>query len=122
MCKSILAREEINSSYSAVNIRFDGIENKTRFFTQVNLFGETLMTVLNRANSSAIHFVGATGKDENVDYVLKGVATSVSSATAGGISDYVVITLVLEDPVTKEGIWRDSYEMRIATKRGTVYQ
>lgn len=122
MCRSILTREEISSAYSAVVIRYDGIDNKTRFFTPVNLFGEVLMTALSRAAPSSVRFTSATAKDENVDYVLKGTATSVSSATTSGVSDYIVISMVLEDPVSKEGIWRDSYEMKVTTRKGTVYQ
>lgn len=122
MCRSILALDEISSAYSAVNIRFDGIENKTRFFTPVNLFGEILMSRLSRANSSSVRFSGSAAKNEDVDYVLKGSATSASSATTSGISDYIVITMILEDPISKEGLWRDSYEMKVTTRKGTVYQ
>lgn len=124
MSRGILALPDVAETRGCLNVRFDGVRNRTRFFTEMDVFGRMLMRELAANASERIAFI-AGGEDSpvgDIDYLLKGEAIGLSSASAAGINDFIMVTMVLEDPVSHKIAWQQSFEFEVTTKVGIAYR
>ena len=63
-----------------------------------------------------------TSGQERTDYILTGDISSLSKATRGRRSDYVLVSLYFIDPVTNEIVWEYGYEVKRVTSRSVLYR
>lgn len=61
-----------------------------------------------------------TGK-ANVDFILSGEISGTSRRVNGTEENYIVVTLFLNNPETKEEIWTGTFETKKITRTGVVY-
>ncbi len=59
---------------------------------------------------------------ERANFILTGDITSLTKASDGARSDYVLITLYLIDPVTNDMLWEYGYEVKRVTSRSVLYR
>lgn len=59
---------------------------------------------------------------ERASYILTGDISSLSKATEGQRSDYVLIGFYLIDPVSNEMLWEYGYEVKRVTSRSVLYR
>lgn len=59
---------------------------------------------------------------EHADYILTGDISSLSKASAGLRSDYVLVSFYLIDPVSNEMLWEYGYEVKRVTSRSVLYR
>ena len=124
MSGGIVALPDVAETRGCLNVRFDGVRNRTRFFAEMDIFGRMLMRELAANAPERIAFI-AGGKDSpvgDIDYLLKGEAIGLASASAAGIKDFIMVTMVLEDPVSHKIVWQQSFEFEVTTKIGIAYR
>ena len=59
---------------------------------------------------------------ERANYILTGDISSLSKASVGQRSDYVLISFYLIDPVSNEMLWEYGYEVKRVTSRSVLYR
>jgi len=59
---------------------------------------------------------------EHANYILTGDISSLSKASAGQRSDYVLVGFYLIDPVSNELLWEYGYEVKRVTSRSVLYR
>ena len=124
MSEGIVALPAVAGTMGTLNVRFDGVRNRTRFFTEMDIFGRMLMRELSASAQERISFVGGE-KDSSVndiDYLLKGEAIGLASASHAGIKDFIMVTMMLEDPVSHAIAWQQSFEFEVTTRIGIAYR
>lgn len=124
MSEGIVSLPDVAETMGALNVRFEGVRNRTRFFTEMDIFGQMLMRELSVSARDRIVLV-AGGKDSSVsdiDYLLKGEAVGLASASHAGIKDFIMVTMMLADPVTLKIVWQQSFEFEVTTKVGIAYR
>lgn len=124
MSDGIVSLPDVAETIGTLNVRFEGVRNRTRFFTEMDIFGQMLMRELSVNARDRIVFVGG-GKNSSVsdiDYLLKGETVGLASASHAGIKDFVMVTMMLEEPASHKIIWRQSFEFEVTTKVGIAYR
>ena len=58
MREGIVELPDVAETMGVLNVRFDGIRNRTRFFTEMDIFGRMLMRELSAIAQDRITFVG----------------------------------------------------------------
>ena len=124
MSEGIVALPAVARTMGTLNVRFDGVRNRTRFFTEMDIFGRMLMRELSTSAQERIVFVGGeTDSSVNdIDYLLKGEAIGLASASRAGIKDFIMVTMMLEDPVSHAIAWQQSFEFEVTTRIGIAYR
>ena len=128
MSKEIVALPQVALISGTLNVRFDGVhDDGTRFlFTDMNIFERMLMRELSADAQGRIAFFAGGGKGtvdiRNIDYVLRGEAIGQTSATYAGKKDFIMVTMMLEDPVSHKIAWQRSFDFEVITKVGIAYR
>ena len=124
MSEEIIALPDVSEIIGSLKVCFDGVQNRTRFFTETDIFGRMLMRELSAIAQDRITFVGDGKKlsAKDVDYLLKGEAIGLASASCVGIKDFIMVTMMLEDPVSHTIVWQQSFEFEVTTKVGVAYR
>ena len=124
MSDGIVALPEVAETIGALNVRFDGVRNRTRFFTEMDIFGKMLMRELSMNASDRITFVAAGGESSvsDIDYLLKGESIGLTHASYDGIKDFIMVTMMLEEPLSHKIVWQQSFEFEVTTKIGIAYR
>jgi PBP1b-binding outer membrane lipoprotein LpoB len=60
--------------------------------------------------------------EERANYILTGDISSLSKASVGQRSDYVLISFYLIDPISNEMLWEYGYEVKRVTSRSVLYR
>lgn len=126
MSKAIVALPQVASTIGSLNVRFDGVRDRTRFFTEMDIFERMLMRELSTdAKGSFAFFAG--GKEgatdiRDIDYILRGEAIGQTSATYAGKKDFIMVTMMLEDPVSHKIAWQQSFDFEVVEKVGVAYR
>lgn len=58
----------------------------------------------------------------DVDFLLKGEAVGLARASAAGVVDFILMTMMLEDPVSHKIVWQESFDFEVTTKIGIAYR
>lgn len=126
MSKAIVALPQVASTLGGLNVRFDGVRDRTRFFTEMDIFERMLMRELTvDAQGRFAFFAGGkegTADNRDIDYVLKGEAIGQTSATYAGKKDFIMVTMMLEDPVSHKVAWQQSFDFEVTEKVGIAYR
>ena len=124
MREEIVALPDVAETMGVLNVRFDGIRNRTRFFTEMDIFGRMLMRELSANAHSRIAFVEGdkSSSVDDIDYLLKGDAVGLARASAAGVVDFILVTVMLEDPVSHKIVWQESFDFEVTTRVGIAYR
>lgn len=124
MREGIVELPDVAETMGVLNVRFDGIRNRTRFFTEMDIFGRMLMRELSANAHGRIAFVagGESSSVNDIDYLLKGEAVGLARASAAGVVDFILLTMMLEDPVSHKIVWQESFDFEVTTKMGIAYR
>lgn len=126
MSKAIVALPQVAATIGNLNVRFDGVRDRTRFFIEMDIFERMLMRELSAdARGNFAFFASAKeGADDirDIDYILKGEAIGQTSATYAGKKDFIMVTMMLEDPVSHKIVWQQSFDFEVVEKVGIAYR
>ena len=126
MSKAILALPQVASTLGSLNVRFDGVRDRTRFFTEMDIFERMLLRELSAdAKGRFAFFAGGkegTADFRDIDYILRGEAIGQTSATYAGKRDFIIVTMMLEDPVSHKIAWQQSFDFEVMEKVGIAYR
>ena len=126
MSKAIVALPQVASTLGGLNVRFDGVRDRTRFFTEMDIFERMLMRELFADAKGRFAFFegGKDGTDDirDIDYILRGEAIGQTSATYAGKKDFIMVTMMLEDPVSHKVAWQQSFDFEVTEKVGIAYR
>lgn len=75
------------------------------------------------AHSRIAFVAGDAGSSvSDVDFLLKGEAVGLARASAAGVVDFILMTMMLEDPVSHKIVWQESFDFEVTTKIGIAYR
>lgn len=107
-----------NTVYKAIDPSLWNSPNVTKSFNIMLVNQEDMAVLEKRINLEEQIKSGL----EHADFILTGEISSLSKASRGQRSDYVLVSFYLVDPVSNEMLWEYGYEVKRVTSRSVLYR